>query len=99
MRLRENEKQAIIESADQLFPRGTAIYLFGSKADVNLKGGDIDLLVLSHEKINSKEIRQFKITIKEKIGDQKIDVTNSVLNTNDSFIKSIKDKAILLWES
>jgi predicted nucleotidyltransferase len=58
----------------KIFNEG-AIYIFGSRVDVSLKGGDIDLYiqVKNQENILEKKIK-FLARLKEKIGDQKIDV-------------------------
>ncbi len=55
------------------------VYLFGSRTDDNKKGGDIDLLIISN-KIDFIEKLQLKICIKEKIGDQKLDIIISPEN-------------------
>lgn len=51
------------------------IYLFGSRVDDNLKGGDIDLYLkpIDHTNLFEKKIK-FLSRIKRELGDQKIDV-------------------------
>nr|MBL0721603.1 nucleotidyltransferase domain-containing protein [Sulfurovaceae bacterium] len=46
MRLMTQEKNAIIESFQEVFKSGK-IYLFGSRVDDSKKGGDIDLYIQS----------------------------------------------------
>ena len=74
MRLLEFEKQAIKDSFTSIFSQGK-VYLFGSRIDDNDRGGDIDLYldVDYSEDINKKKI-EFLVELKERIGDQKIDV-------------------------
>jgi len=77
MRLQEDEKKAIKDSFISIFNSGN-IYLFGSRVDDNLRGGDIDLYidVQKSDDLNRKKI-EFLIDLKSRIGDQKIDVVIS----------------------
>jgi len=74
MRLTQYEIESIKKSFLDVFGEGK-IYLFGSRVDDEKKGGDIDLYI---ECEDTKKKLQNKITflvnLKEKIGDQKIDV-------------------------
>lgn len=58
----------------EVFQRGE-IYLFGSRVDEAQKGGDIDLYIIpaEHQALLKKKIR-FLARLKQKIGEQKIDV-------------------------
>ena len=74
MRLTEKEQILIKQVFLKVFERGE-IYLFGSRVDDSLKGGDIDLFVEIEKKQNMlKKKIQFLAMLKEKIGDQKIDL-------------------------
>ena len=77
MRLNEYEVKSIKESFLSVFKEGE-IYLFGSRVDDTKKGGDIDLYIQTS---NERAILENKITfllmLKEKIGEQKIDVVLS----------------------
>ena len=77
MRLTEYEQKSIKKTFKDIFGHGK-IYLFGSRVDDNLKGGDIDLYLVPTKKQPSlsKKI-MFLIALKEKIGEQKIDVVLS----------------------
>jgi len=72
MRLDKHEIQSIKQTFIDVFENG-CIYLFGSRVDDKRKGGDIDLFI---ESTNSNLINKIKFLaiLKEKIGDQKIDV-------------------------
>ncbi|RTZ60862.1 MAG: nucleotidyltransferase domain-containing protein [Gammaproteobacteria bacterium] len=54
------------------------IYLFGSRTDPNVKGGDIDLLVLVPKNWNSQERFNLKIKllkeIYKRLGERRIDL-------------------------
>ena len=74
MRLTNFEINAIVESFNEVFGNGK-IYLFGSRTDDNLKGGDIDLFIDTDNQDNLQEKKiDFLVSLKKKIGDQKIDV-------------------------
>ncbi|MDR0747701.1 MAG: nucleotidyltransferase domain-containing protein [Helicobacteraceae bacterium] len=74
MRLKTNEKEAIVQAVLAIDPHAK-IWLFGSRADDNKKGGDIDIAILSH--VIAGDIMQ-KIKVRrgicDKIGEQKIDI-------------------------
>jgi predicted nucleotidyltransferase len=97
MRLLSNEVLAIKESFLEIFTSGS-IYLFGSRVDDSKKGGDIDLYIENIQKNNiaNKKI-DFLISLKRKIGEQKIDV---VINRDDNKpIYKIAKKGILLCKN
>ena len=93
MRLSKREIFAIKMAFREIFKSGK-IYLFGSRANDNLKGGDIDLFIESKEASLEKKIK-FLVALKNKIGDRKIDV---VVNKKGLIEKNAK-KGILLWKS
>lgn len=74
MRLTANEVSAIKNCFASVFGAGR-IYLFGSRANDRLKGGDIDLYLIPEvtDNLYDKKI-SFIISLKKWIGDQKIDV-------------------------
>ena len=77
MRLTKQEIKSIKDIFQEVFQRGE-IYLFGSRVDDNQRGGDIDLFIET-DNIGSmleKKI-DFLVKLKDKIGDQKIDVVIS----------------------
>ena len=77
MRLTPKEIEAIVGTFEAVFRNGD-IYLFGSRVDNSLKGGDIDLYIDADdmENIFEKKI-SFLVSLKRKIGEQKIDVVLS----------------------
>jgi predicted nucleotidyltransferase len=77
MRLTQKEIEAVKQVFLEVFESGD-VYLFGSRLDDTKRGGDIDLFVKTNykDKILDKKI-SFLSLLKQKIGDQKIDVVIS----------------------
>lgn len=77
VRLSDKEIKAIIYQFHQFFGEADHIWLFGSRVDLNKRGGDIDLYIETEysnlENIAEKKIK-FLVNLKNEIGDQKIDV-------------------------
>ena len=77
MRLSDMEIQSIKKSFEEVFQDGK-IYLFGSRVDDTKKGGDIDLYIQTPKaKATLDNKIKFLVMLKEKIGEQKIDVVLS----------------------
>ena len=77
MRLRHSEIEAITSTFKEVFQSGQ-IYLFGSRVDDSLRGGDIDLYIQTDNIDNLLEKKiEFLVSLKRKIGEQKIDVVIS----------------------
>ncbi|MBF0542397.1 MAG: nucleotidyltransferase domain-containing protein [Nitrospirae bacterium] len=93
MRLKDNEITAIKESIKR-FDADALVYLFGSRAYDEKKGGDIDLLILS-SKIGNVEKRKLLTLLYDSIGEQKIDiiVANDV---NIPFVKIALEEGVKL---
>jgi len=80
IRLSKDEIIAIKNSAVEVFGKGTKVYLFGSRAYFDKRGGDIDLYIKPHFKDNLLERKiKFLSRLWEKLGEQKIDI---ILETN-----------------
>lgn len=95
MRLSKAEQtriRKIIQSADNK----AEIYLFGSRKDDSLKGGDLDLLVVS-ETIEGIQKIDILVDLKEALGDQKIDlILHNPTKEPTAFVAKILDSAIRL---
>lgn len=50
------------------------IYLFGSRTDDSKKGGDIDILVISDQKVDRAIRSAIKINFYKRFGEQKVDL-------------------------
>ena len=65
-----------------------AIYLIGSRANDDLKGGDIDILIIDEKKLSFQEKRNIKIAFYKEFGEQKIDIV-SIRKGDRSHFKNI----------
>lgn len=94
MRLTPAQKEAILAAIHGKDPQAE-VYLFGSRARDDLKGGDIDLLVLS-ETLDFSAKLDVLIAIKLRIGEQKIDllIRSRAKAAADPFVQSILPGAV-----
>lgn len=84
MRLRLVDIESILCCKDSIFGKNTKIYVFGSRLDDSLKGGDIDLYIQIEDKnaLFEKKIN-FLSCLSNKIGEQKVDVVFSLDQDRD----------------
>jgi predicted nucleotidyltransferase len=54
-----------------------AIYLIGSRANDELKGGDIDILVIDEKELSGQEKRNIKLAVYKELGEQKLDIVST----------------------
>ncbi|WP_280550628.1 MULTISPECIES: nucleotidyltransferase domain-containing protein [unclassified Halomonas] len=77
MRLSDRERQEIVTILTRHFGASTRILLFGSRADDQARGGDIDLFI-EPELQDPDEIVEAKLTamveLHQRLGEQKIDL-------------------------
>ncbi len=94
MRLSEWERHQIRNAAIAMDPLAR-VFLYGSRTKSELKGGDIDLLVLS-EKLQFRDKVTLLITLKAALGDQKIDllIKRKEEASSDPFIAQVLAEAI-----
>lgn len=107
MRLSAQEQQAIRKGIEQsLQKEGIThpfqVYLFGSRIHDNLKGGDIDLVmvVATSEEKSCLDRIHYKIlsSIKGSLGDQKIDLLIACTDDldQDPFLQNIRQDMVPL---
>ena len=93
MRLSDFEISSIRQTVHALDP-DAGIYLFGSRADDLKRGGDIDLLIISH-RLSPAVAGSIRWRLWELIGEQKIDI---VIARDDSepFVRIALQEGVLL---
>jgi predicted nucleotidyltransferase len=74
MRLSPEHIELIVEFARKEFGEDIKLYLFGSRADDTQKGGDIDLLLESDEKIPMEKQMTFLASISRHVTERKVDL-------------------------
>lgn len=72
VRLKPDEIKKIKDAVYE-YDKDAEIYIFGSRADLNKKGGDLDILVISR-RILPIQRRFIKINMYKVLGEQKIDI-------------------------
>jgi predicted nucleotidyltransferase len=72
MRLTDFEVSSIRQTVHALDP-DASIYLFGSRADDDKRGGDIDLLIIS-DRLSTADAGPVRWRLWELLGEQKIDI-------------------------
>jgi predicted nucleotidyltransferase len=96
MRISPRERSAIKDVVRRLDEKAK-VYLFGSRTDDRLRGGDIDLLIVS-DRLSWADKLDLLVELKEKLGDQKIDllIKTAKESAADPFVAEIKKSAVLL---
>lgn len=85
VRLSGNVLSAICNHFSTFFLPTDQLWLFGSRTDLNKKGGDIDLYIETNETNYEKAVCKkldFLCALKKEIGDQKIDVVLRLTTSN-----------------
>jgi predicted nucleotidyltransferase len=77
------------------FDPSARVYLFGSRADDQQKGGDIDILIIS-DKIHLKEKIKIRLALYDALGEQKLDIVVSA-NGSDPFAKLALQQGVPLY--
>jgi len=93
MRLKKNEVE-IVKRLVKSFDVRAKVYLYGSRVDDLLKGGDIDLLIIS-QCFSFKDKLKLKAELYSQLGEQKVDVLITK-ETTTPFVQLALDSAILL---
>ncbi|RLA24527.1 MAG: nucleotidyltransferase domain-containing protein [Gammaproteobacteria bacterium] len=93
MRLKKNQVN-IVKRLVKSFDIHAKVYLYGSRVDDLLKGGDIDLLIIS-QCFSFKDKLKLKAELYSQLGEQKVDVLITKEETAP-FVQLVLDTAILL---
>lgn len=70
------EEIASIRKHKAVFAPNADAYLFGSRTNPAARGGDIDLLLLTEDRLAQSTIRKLRRAILNEIGEQKLDIIN-----------------------
>jgi predicted nucleotidyltransferase len=83
----------IIKKTVREFDPEAEIYLFGSRASLAKRGGDIDLLVLS-DRISWKERRAIRVELLLSLGDRKIDLIVEPKTSTEPLVRLAKEEGM-----
>ncbi|MBF0362914.1 MAG: nucleotidyltransferase domain-containing protein [Oligoflexia bacterium] len=96
-----NNIQTVMNKCLKNYKRAS-LYCFGSRTNLALSGGDIDLLLNLQEEIDSMEKwsieKKLKIELLNALGEQKIDILIETPLNDNPMIKTI-EKKVLLWSN
>ncbi len=85
IRLKPEYIDSIVESFLDNFPNGDNLWLFGSRVDLQAKGGDIDLYIETNI-VDTRDVlkrkRNMVNSICKKLGEQRIDVVLNIRHEN-----------------
>jgi predicted nucleotidyltransferase len=97
MRLSKLEINIIKEIAQKIFGSDTKVFLFGSRINDKLKGGDIDIYIETNKTIDvlNKKIK-LSIELKKKLGDRRIDIIINNFQSYKDIFTIAKQEGILL---
>ena len=97
VRLTEYELKAIKDTAKEIFGNKAKVWLFGSRVNPKLKGGDIDIYIEIPDTKNwlDKKI-DYLVKLKQKIGDQKIDLVLKPYNCQEDICIEAKKTGVRL---
>lgn len=84
MRITQQELSYLKKLCHEVAPE-SKLYLFGSRLDDAQKGGDIDLMILTQEKLTVRSKGHIRYGYFEKYGEQKIDLVNFTFNEDNPF--------------
>jgi predicted nucleotidyltransferase len=104
VRLSPSELAGLLESFESEIPKhgGGRVWLFGSRVNLQAKGGDIDLYVELNQPLDHKIkfVIRLEMAIQNRLGERKIDIVVKAPNTADSVIHQMaKQRGVLLWQS
>ena len=93
MRIKENEIRVLKDAVRERDP-DAELYLFGSRANDQARGGDIDILILS-QRLTFKDKMKIKGRIFEFLEDQMVHLVIA-RDTVDPFVRVALDKGVPL---
>jgi len=95
MRIPPSTSSSIVKNVRRFAP-DSETFLFGSRTNDAAKGGDIDLLLLTEEKLPIPLISRMRRMILNDIGEQKIDIVNFTKSSSHPFKDIALETAVRL---
>lgn len=99
IRLEQSDLDSIIQSFQECFEENDHLWLFGSRVDLNKRGGDIDLYAevmnFDSQKVFDQKSK-FWILLQDRLGEQKIDIVVRDPNQELLIYKVAREEGIQL---
>ena len=97
VRLSDKEIQIIKETAKEIFGSDAKVYIFGSRAEMNKKGGDIDIFIETDKKTSLHDELKFLTKLEIKGIERKVDlVVKNPYIKEKSIFKEAKKNGVLI---
>ena len=97
IRLSEYEINVIKETTKEIFGQDAKVYIFGSRADIKRKGGDIDIFIETDKTTTVKDEIKFLAVLERKGIERKVDlVVKSKNKKNRPIFEEAKRTGVLL---
>ena len=97
IRLTKEEIKAIKDTAKKVFGNDVRVWLFGSRVNPKLKGGDIDIYIEipDYEDTNVfKNKVKYLVSLEDKIGEQKIDLIVAPYDCKEFYCIEAKETGV-----
>lgn len=99
---REGIRRAVVRACAEAPAKWRRIVLFGSRADPNRRGGDIDLLVELEPGQAADTYRltqRLRLALEDEIGEQRVDIVLDDGRDTGSFPSQVRETGIELWSN
>ena len=98
IRLPKDVIDEIVNLSKKYFGQDSRVWIFGSRADLTKRGGDIDIYIETPEYNNIIDKKlDFLVELDKKIGEQKIDLVIKPLNSQDYISQEAKSTGIRIY--
>ncbi len=97
VRLSQKDIEIIKSSALEVFGENSKVYIFGSRADLSKKGGDIDIFIESNVDVDISKEFKFLALLEKRGIERKVDLVIKTPNAKyRDIFKEAKEKGVLL---
>jgi len=96
VRLSDEEISIIKEIATQVFGKDIKVYIFGSRADLTKRGGDIDIFIETDKEVSLKDELNFLSKLEIKGIERKVDLIVKAPNRKHKPIFDEAKKGVLI---
>ena len=90
------EQISVLKNNILAFDKNAKIFLFGSRTNDDKRGGDIDILILSNNKLTLEGKAKIRYNFFKVFGEQKLDIIQYTFDDNSNFKKLALSDAIEL---